>query len=39
MKQGLLALGGIAWVQLASAACCRSNQCLKGVSLSTSHNA
>ncbi|KAK3898757.1 hypothetical protein C8A05DRAFT_37646 [Staphylotrichum tortipilum] len=31
MKQGLLALSGIAWVQLAAAACCRSNQCLKAV--------
>ncbi|GAB1314510.1 hypothetical protein MFIFM68171_04720 [Madurella fahalii] len=30
MKQGLIALSGLAWLRLATAACCRSNQCLKG---------
>jgi hypothetical protein len=31
MKQGLVALSGFAWLQLAAGACCRSNKCLKAV--------
>ncbi|KAK4458970.1 hypothetical protein QBC42DRAFT_313051 [Cladorrhinum samala] len=31
MKQGFSLLSGLAWLQVASAGCCRSNQCLKAI--------
>ncbi len=31
MKKAVAVLSGFAWLQLAAAACCRSNKCLKGV--------
>ncbi|KAK0736741.1 hypothetical protein B0T21DRAFT_411888 [Apiosordaria backusii] len=32
MKQGVALLSALSWLQLASAGCCRTNQCLKAIS-------
>ncbi|KAK4039372.1 hypothetical protein C8A01DRAFT_36670 [Parachaetomium inaequale] len=33
MKRGVIAVSAFAWLQLAAAACCRSNKCLKAIAL------
>ncbi|KAK4459006.1 hypothetical protein QBC42DRAFT_308140 [Cladorrhinum samala] len=33
MKQGILALSALGWLQLAAAGCCRTNKCLKAVAM------
>lgn len=33
MKQGILALSALGWLQLAAAGCCRTNKCLKAVAV------